>query len=561
MFHARLVPLSSGSVRQNTTLDDPGGFQEICCGGGTVLLRLARSAIHRLDSLVREGTRNGAEAGGLLIGSVALDRSKVTLLDVIPIECAYTFGPAFRLSEDELQKFAATLADHSRKPPCVIGYFRSHLRLSVTLRREDEDLMQRFFAGAGCAVLLVHPDPGQQSIARFCQWDGLGDVHLLDQFVLDTASAPLEADNTQVAPVPLQQPDLPIDSVSTTETALDLANPRRLRFIHAPIAAASVILLLAGIGLGRLTASRKPVPDPVLFEIAIEAHGPTVQVNWNPASPAVRNSDRGALDFVEGSDLKRIDLNQGELRAGHYEYTPSHSDLTCLMTIYRNPNVFIGATVDFHMDLPQTMATVSPAAAPIAPPTVPTVAPTGKSTVFRSSTEQSSGARLSGLPFTTPPAVAKPAPAPRVEEPPEIATTVSSSASLPLPVSRFPAVAPPPVPVPAPVLSPPPAPLVTPAPPPQSVLLDPIPITRVSPAIPEAVKSEVRRMVLIHVAIQIDAQGRVTGAHALDATDRTATILAPYAIQAAHQWRFSPARRDGTPVAGQTVVAFQFGKD
>jgi len=538
--------------------------------------------MRRLDSMVREGLKSGVEIGGLLIGSVALDRSKVTVLDVVPVESDYAFGPTFRLSEHDAPGFAEALREHSKKPPRAIGYFRSHLRFRVALRPEDESLMRQFFGGAGCSILLVHPEPDQQSMARFCQWDGVEDARLLDQFLLDTPVTPMEAAPSHFVPLPVRQrvPESPAISspAAEPETEPSVRRPappqerpqpdnRQFRFKHAPIAGAAMLVLFAGIALGRFSGPRKVAGDPALLEITIEAQGSTVKVNWNPSSPALRNSDRGALDFVEGTDFKRIELNREQLRAGHYEYVAAHPDLTCLMTVYRNPNIFIGATLDFHLNLPRNAPLVSVAAQPVDPRQISAAAadvqppafykPGGAIAANQDQKPSTGGtsARATEIPFRTPPVITRPAPAPRVEEPPEIATTGPGSTALPLAASRFPVV-------PPPAATPPPAvPRVSPTPAPPPSFSEPVVLTKVVPSIPQDLRTQIRRMILVHVAIQIDRDGRVTGAHALDATDRTATLLAPYAIQAARLWRFTPARRDGIAVAGQAVVGFQFGND
>ena len=69
------------------------------------------------------------------------------------------------------------------------------------------------------------------------------------------------------------------------------------------------------------------------------------------------------------------------------------------------------------------------------------------------------------------------------------------------------------------------------------------------------------RDVSIRVAVQIDREGRVKDARPLNDKDATERLLAKNAVQAARRWRFNPARRDGIPIASETVLVFQFAKN
>jgi protein TonB len=88
-----------------------------------------------------------------------------------------------------------------------------------------------------------------------------------------------------------------------------------------------------------------------------------------------------------------------------------------------------------------------------------------------------------------------------------------------------------------------------------------VPISRESPVISPAAWSAIRHEVSLRVAVDVNSEGRVTGARALDTSDPIEKLLAPAAEQAAHLWRFNPARRNGTAVASTTVIVFQFGKN
>jgi hypothetical protein len=153
-------------------------------------------------------------------------------------------------------------------------------------------------------------------------------------------------------------------------TAMPRQEARRLSYHFSPEAAAIVVVfvLLAIFAFSRLSLSRKSGAVPGQLDLSVELHGAIVEVKWNPASPVVRDSERGALEIVKGTDVNRMELNRSQLRAGHfYVYTPTQTDLTCFFSVYRDQNVFVGSMQNVHLNLPQTEAAASPPEQPTDP--------------------------------------------------------------------------------------------------------------------------------------------------------------------------------------------------
>ena len=135
------------------------------------------------------------------------------------------------------------------------------------------------------------------------------------------------------------------------------------------IAVAAVMLLLVTFALGQISASRKSVAYPDQLGLSAELHDSIVEVKWHSESPAVRDSERGALEIITGTEVNRIELSQAQLRSGQfYVYTAIQSDLKCFFSLYRNQNVFVGATQNVHLNLPQTKAVASLPEQPPDPP-------------------------------------------------------------------------------------------------------------------------------------------------------------------------------------------------
>jgi len=86
----------------------------------------------------------------------------------------------------------------------------------------------------------------------------------------------------------------------------------------------------------------------------------------------------------------------------------------------------------------------------------------------------------------------------------------------------------------------------------------PVPVRKVSPAVPLSLRSLVQHDISIEVSVSIDAEGKVMSAALVKTRGSGQKLLSPSAVQAAMLWRFEPARRNGQPVDSQAVLKFDF---
>jgi len=616
-----MSPAEQLSVPVNVSEAD---FREVPGNDGALSLLFDKASLRRLEYLVRDGLkaipRQGLEVGGLVIGRMLIpDDPVVTVLEFFPLDIEYRFGPRFVLSEQDEEVLAEILPKWS---DCadrrVIGFFRSHLTAAKSLRNDDQRLVERFFRDESCCLLVVHASMSQESQLHFYTQEQGEDLRIINSFpiveipqarplrrerpLIETPKYEVVTDPQPPASPPPQngtpqqeevsdQSGIPPqigaespaafseDSITTTAPAAaesfvfrsappeeSAASSFRLWMV------ASALIVVLVMGLGFVIASRMRA-KPAAIGLSVQMRGSRVLLKWNTANAAVRNAVRGSLVIVDSARGDRIELNAEQVRAGAYEYTPTQTDLTFNMMLYQNDATFAGETRSFHLNIPAApikavslgSKTPTPAARPLARP--------------RDGASANSAGENQRRQFTLAAKSPATAPEPKVDTPPELQV---SAAATPTEIVNL-AVAPPAVNPPA--VKPPPinAALVNAAPvnapvnvnPPVDIDKNPltereaakpvtfstaVPIKRFSPAIPLSLRSSIRNEVTVRIKVAVDPTGKVTGADPTETKDGFEKLLAPLATQAVKLWQFEPARRNGAPVASETVVVFHFSR-
>jgi TonB family protein len=573
------------------TNHDPGQtFRDIRGANGKLLFRIQTESLEQLESLVREGihSEQAMEVGGLVIGTGPAANDPVEkMIGFVPVEMSNIFGAAYRPGVADRQIFDEVLSQYPADGDLrAAGYFRSHFG-DAEIREEDRWLMQRLFGSGGGLLVLIHAGKFRWSVLHIYRRTGRAEFLKLQEVpiaeILQTA-APFSGAR-EIRPVPdtpqpfrrpvepeFQEPqpvlrpvepefpedrELPWDSFPVES----FASRNRNVFIGAGV----LVMLLASFAIGRTTAlAKRPVAAaaaPVGLSVAMQ--GDQVQLRWNPASPLVKNAASASLVIVDSGDADRVDLNNAQVAAGMYEYRPHGSNLTFQIMFHHADDTFAGETRSFHAQLsgpapasdsrlPASLDRGNKFGTPAAGPQAPVPEVTQVAKAF--SNPNPGGFVPPSAPAAEPPSI-------RLESPPALAP--------PPPQSHEPVVAnlvasPPPVnaterekpleqntkPVPAksPVFSPP-------------VFSPPIALKQVAPATPVDLRSLVRsQMITIGVLVDIDRNGKVTNARTTDDKGPLERILAREALQAARGWEFKAALRDGTPVASQMVLQFQFKK-
>jgi TonB family protein len=78
------------------------------------------------------------------------------------------------------------------------------------------------------------------------------------------------------------------------------------------------------------------------------------------------------------------------------------------------------------------------------------------------------------------------------------------------------------------------------------------------PDVPRKARETIQGKVRVNVRVRVDPSGRVSGAK-LDSPGPS-KYFSELALKAARRWKFDPAKVDGSNVASQWILRFEFGK-
>ena len=117
--------------------------------------RLERQAVESFRSV----TSRGSEIGGLLIGSATAGSPMVvSVAEYQVIDCEYSRGPLYRLSEADLVNFQRAIQQRMASGGGgIAGFFRTHTRKGISLDTDDLAVLDAHFREPHHIGLLVRP--------------------------------------------------------------------------------------------------------------------------------------------------------------------------------------------------------------------------------------------------------------------------------------------------------------------------------------------------------------------------------------------------------------------
>ncbi|HEY1754017.1 MAG TPA: hypothetical protein VGG72_01380 [Bryobacteraceae bacterium] len=334
--------------------------------------------------------KRGAEVGGLLIGSIETGATTIVRIeDFEPLQCGYTRGPSYLLSEDETQAFDDTVerwrpddALRRSSPPgstpqrYAVGFYRSHTRDGLTLAPEDLELMARNFPDPSHVVLLVKPFVTKASPAGFFFREG-GEFQKTTplefpfrRFELTGEEPPehrpltekkqrVSAEVAHAAPetavdLVADRGYLPSPSYQAPDPGMAYSTPPRSGgggwTLMIPL---SFVFLLLGVALGYLAALNvgprgiSGVTENSLSMVVTKT-GDTLSLRWNGESPLLRKADRGVLEIHDGEYAKVIDLDATQIRNGNIIFPHKTDRVSFRLTAYLSPNLSVSGNLDWH---------------------------------------------------------------------------------------------------------------------------------------------------------------------------------------------------------------------
>lgn len=144
-------------------------------------VRIPFALIDRLEHEAVESFRSlhsrGSEIGGLLLGYVSPgDPAAVSMEDYELVECDYSRGPLYRLSEADMGRLERAMEQRRGVPSgpgglAAVGFFRSHTRKGLALDADDLALFKTRFADPRQVALLIRPFATKASAAGIFIWE------------------------------------------------------------------------------------------------------------------------------------------------------------------------------------------------------------------------------------------------------------------------------------------------------------------------------------------------------------------------------------------------------
>jgi protein TonB len=127
-----------------------------------VIDRLEKEAVESFRSL----TSRGSEIGGLLFGSSAAGTPLAVTIDSYEaIECEYSRGPLYRLTDVELARLDRVIEQRLNAGARAIGFYRSHTRKGLGLDADDQAMFDSRFTEPHHIALLIRPNATKASMA------------------------------------------------------------------------------------------------------------------------------------------------------------------------------------------------------------------------------------------------------------------------------------------------------------------------------------------------------------------------------------------------------------
>ncbi len=349
--------------------------------GKPLAVHLSLDVVERLNADVMRGLaavpKRGAEVGGVLLGRIEPGETTVVRVDDFqPIPCEYRRGPSYYLTESEQESLGnAARAERATQSGVLqtVAYYRSHTREgAMTLGPEDLEYIGKFFPDVNQIVMLVRPFATKVGVAGFfVRENGSFPAETPLEFpfrrreMLGEEAPPRrsmyerkprnrerreESPETTVpdyAPAYEYQPEAPYYPESYAEQQPPPRKRSAARWLPLML-----ILFLLGMVAGYEVAVsfyRRAViqEGAVAFALRVSAErvGGNITVRWDRDSSAVRVSQQGMLEIVDGDFSNSVPLNSAQMREGSVVYQNTSPNVRFRLVIFVGENTTVNETV------------------------------------------------------------------------------------------------------------------------------------------------------------------------------------------------------------------------
>jgi JAB1/Mov34/MPN/PAD-1 ubiquitin protease len=339
-------------------------------------------ACHELLQL----SHGGAEVAGVLFG--AQRPGAIRILTWRPIASEYEDGETLRLSHRDRMNLAVQLevarANPELKELRPVGWFVSHPHGAVAMTPADLEVHSGFFPGSAQVTLVIRPTDGGHAEAGFFVREADGSLQS-DASYRSFSLEPVKAQPAQAPPaaasdtkpesqeitasesdgppanvpgpsVPsprlaapslaapsLAAPSLAAPSLAAPSLAAGRISPTSLATptfeTHEPLPArerwlwAVPIALALGLAAWMLFRQKPAESSPMAFRVSSNA-ARIVQLEWDPNSRAVRDSERGEIDITDDGKTSQVLFTSDQLHSGKMTYLAQSGDVGFQLTVY-----------------------------------------------------------------------------------------------------------------------------------------------------------------------------------------------------------------------------------
>ena len=491
---------------------------------------------------------------GLLLGS-ALGNT-ITILEFVPFPRHGAWDPG---------KDLPALIKEQRSG-LVVGYYRTDQEEFLRLNSADLELADTFFKESYQVFLLVQAGgPPPATAGFFFREEGRmqGDVSFLefpvDARLLRAAGTPAEdqphaaitqSHSSPTVPLVTGASSVAVPRFNSTPSVSEAAHGGgRKRTWHISWAAFAIgfVALIVAVGIRLLPQIQIQVKTPAEVSarpsslgLQVEMSNGAIRLTWDRTSDLVTNAASGMLVIKDGDSRREMQLGPDEVRAAGILYSPANDRVQFQLTVFGQKTAtelvmaLLSSPPPAHPGsaLPAARAPEAGPLLPVAP--APNVAPRQPQPL---------------KPFVAVNSIKKDDSPPRIAEPPSLVPQpVSAPASVPALLSQVTPPALDPASGDAPSTATPNA---------QAVYRPPVAIRSVPPQVPPQLRWFQAGPKILTIDISIDAEGKVVAVTPINSKAVPQPLISA-AVDAARQWRFQPALRNGKPIASVMTLRFDF---